>query len=154
MHNSVRFEITNQLSELSTIAPVVSEFAAAQGLSSKGLYIINLVLDEIVTNIISYGFKDDRPHSIGIELGLEGPILSMEVTDDGHPFSIADAPGINVGLPLDERPIGGLGCHLVRKMMDEVHYERRAGCNHLRLTKNLDNLGPGSRGCSIHGGLD
>lgn len=154
MHNPVRFEITNQLSELSKIARVVSEFAAAQGLSSKGLYIVNLVLDEIVTNIISYGFQDDRAHSIGIMLGLEGSILTIEVTDDGHPFSIVDAPGINVGLPLDERPIGGLGCHLVRQMMDDVHYERRAGSNHLRLTKNLDNLGPGSCSCSIHGGLD
>lgn len=154
MEKSVHFEITNQLSELKKVAQVVHDFSERQDLDSRSLYLINLVLDEVVTNIISYGFKDDEKHIIHVGLSLADRIVTIEVEDDGGPFSIVEAPTINVRQPLEDRPIGGLGCHLVRKMMDEVFYERRAGKNYLSMKKNIDEIGSLSC-CSLgYGGTD
>jgi serine/threonine-protein kinase RsbW len=141
MNGPIRFKVTNKLSELAKIAQLVREFSVVHGLGSRCLYLINLVLDEVVTNIISYGFNDDKEHTIQVELSVKKSILTIRIEDDGCPFSIVNAPKINAGQSLEERPIGGLGCHLVNKMMDEVSYERRAGRNFLRMKKNLKKVG-------------
>lgn len=154
MNGPVHFEITNRLSELKKIARIVDDFSNDHNLDRRSLYLINLVLDEVVTNIISYGFTDDEEHTIQVGLALESRILTIRVEDDGNPFSIADAPKINVRQPLEERPIGGLGCHLVKKMMDEVSYERRSGKNLLLMRKNIDHIGPISCCSSGYGGTD
>ncbi len=137
MDTEVRFRITNRLKELEKIAAVVRDFAAANRLSQKDLYLANLVLDEVVTNVISYGYPDDDEHVIDICVSLEDDFLVFEVIDDGRPFSIKSAPPVNVHQPLEQRPIGGLGCHLVINLMDKVDYRRRAGKNHLILKKTL-----------------
>ena len=85
---------------------------------------LNLALDEVVTNIISYAYDDEAEHQIGIRVALDGDGVSVQVEDDGRAFNPLEAPKPDVGLDLEQRPIGGLGVHIVRSLMDALEYRR------------------------------
>ena len=94
---------------------------------------VNLVLEEIGLNILSYGGEDpDQKPGIEIVLTSEDDSLTIEVVDDGRPFNpLQDADDPDTGAMLGERPIGGLGVHLVKTLMDDLIYERIPGGNRL-----------------------
>ena len=96
---------------------------------------INLGLDELFTNIISYGFEDESEHQIKFSLAKAEETLVVEIEDDGIPFNPLDANGPGVARDLDSIDIGGLGIHLVKKMMDDIDYQRVEGRNKLILKK-------------------
>jgi serine/threonine-protein kinase RsbW len=104
-------------------------------LSQKCLFEINLGLDELFTNIISYGFDDGIEHQIKFSLAKEQETLVVQVEDDGKPFNPLEATGPEVSQDLDSIDIGGLGIHLVKKMMDAIDYQRVEGKNRLVLKK-------------------
>ena len=63
--------------------------------------------------------------------------LSIAITDDGHFFNPLEHPEPDMSLPVEERPIGGLGIHLLRKMADHIEYERTSERNRLRIHKTI-----------------
>jgi sigma-B regulation protein RsbU (phosphoserine phosphatase) len=99
---------------------------------------VNLVLDELLNNVISYAFADEADHDIGVTFELSGDRLSVTISDDGSPFNPFAGSPPNTGLSIEEREIGGLGIHLVRSMMDEVSYNRRTDRNVVILVKYMD----------------
>lgn len=96
---------------------------------------VNLVLEELGLNILSYGGASvDRSPEIEITLVSEDDSLTIEVSDDGRPFNpLEDAVVPDVEALLDERSVGGLGVHLVRTMMDDLSYQRADGRNLLKM---------------------
>lgn len=99
---------------------------------------INLVLDELVSNIISHGQSeaaDTGMIDIVLERGEEGVTLTLE--DDGVPFDPTQAPPADTDAPLDQRAVGGLGLHFVRSFMDDVTYRHADGRNKLILTRRV-----------------
>ena len=86
---------------------------------------MKVALDEILTNIISYAYDDAKEHIIVIRLSLDQEKWTVEVEDDGRPFNPLNAPEPDTKQLLGERPIGGLGIHLVRKLIDELEYRRQ-----------------------------
>ena len=96
---------------------------------------VNLVLEELGLNILSYGNSDvDRSPEIEITLISEDDSLTIEVADDGRPFNpLEDAVVPDVDALLGERSIGGLGVHLVRTLMDDLSYQRADGRNLLKM---------------------
>ena len=96
---------------------------------------VNLVLEELGQNILSYGgHEEDRNPEIEIVLISEEDSLTIEVVDDGRPFNpLQDAQTPDIEALLGDRPIGGLGVHLVKTLMDDLSYERAAGKNHLTM---------------------
>ena len=96
---------------------------------------VNLVLEELGLNILSYGGAGvDRSPEIEITLVSEDDSLTIEVSDDGRPFNpLEDALVPDVEALLDERSVGGLGVHLVRTMMDDLSYQRAEGRNLLKM---------------------
>ena len=96
---------------------------------------VNLVLEELGLNILSYGGEDeDRSPEVEITLISEDDSLTIEVSDDGRPFNpLEDAVVPDVDALLDERSIGGLGVHLVRTLMDDLSYQRAEGRNLLKM---------------------
>jgi anti-sigma regulatory factor (Ser/Thr protein kinase) len=86
---------------------------------------MKLALDEILTNIISYAYDDAKEHIIVIRLSLDQEKWTVEVEDDGRPFNPLNAPEPDTKQLLGERPIGGLGIYLVRKLIDELEYRRQ-----------------------------
>jgi len=95
-----------------------------------------LALEEAVANAIHHAFDDmPPPHRIGVELAIDPDRVSALVIDNGRAFDPSAAPEPDAALPLDRRDPGGLGIHLIRRMMDRVDYRRVGGENHLRLEK-------------------
>jgi serine phosphatase RsbU (regulator of sigma subunit)/anti-sigma regulatory factor (Ser/Thr protein kinase) len=132
-----------ELEALAPLAEAVEGFLEREKLPAKLAFQLNLVLDELLTNTINYGFaKDPRPPSerhIEVILRRDGKDLVMVLEDDAAAFNPLDAPPPDLDKSLEERRIGGLGIHLVRKTMDELHYERDGRMNRLTLRKHLEN---------------
>jgi len=129
--------LTNDLSEIERLAHEVMEFGKAQNLPDRAVFNLNLVLEEIVANIISYGYDDEDPHSILVDCTVDGTMLSLVISDDGKSFNPLEAKHPELDKPLEEREIGGLGIFLVRHFMDTVDYKRENGRNILTLSKDL-----------------
>lgn len=113
-----------------------AEFADAYGLPAAVRRSMNVVLDELLTNAIRYALAE-REGSVTMDVELGPDRLSMTVSDDGKPFNPLAASAPDTTLSVDERPIGGLGIHLVRQLVDEVSYQRRAGRNVVVVSKFL-----------------
>src|SRR5262245_23816818 len=127
------FELLNQFSEVEQAGQALIEFGESNGLSSDDMFSLNLALEEILVNIISYGYEDDKKHIIHVHLSLIEDEFAITVEDDAKEFNPLDAPEPDIDKPIEERPIGGLGIFLVRKMMDELVYKRSDGKNLLSM---------------------
>jgi phosphoserine phosphatase RsbU/P len=135
MSDTLEIKLNNQLSELDRFSQTLSEFGQRHGLPSKVIHDLNLALEEILTNIISYGYTDNREHEIRVSLVAQPGEVSAEVQDDGQPFNPLGAPEPDTTKPLEERAIGGLGIYLVRKLMDGLEYKRQGERNFLTIKK-------------------
>ena len=130
--------LVNDLAEIERLSSLVEAFGEAEGLGAETIFKVNLALDEVVTNVIRYGHEDDgQPHPIVVRLTLADGVLTAEVEDDGRAFNPLDAPPPDITASLDDRPIGGLGIHLVRSVMSAVEYRRENGRNVLTMRKHL-----------------
>jgi sigma-B regulation protein RsbU (phosphoserine phosphatase) len=130
------------LEALAPLAGAVESFIEQEKLPSKLGFQLNLVLDELLTNTINYGFAQDRrpptERHIEVLLRRQGQDLVLVLEDDAAAFNPLDAPPPDLDKSLEERRIGGLGIHLVRNIMNELHYERDGRMNRLTLRKRLD----------------
>lgn len=128
-------------SDIGAIAPASAEAEAwleKQGMRVDVGFLVGLAFEELVTNCINHGYDDDAEHVIEIVLSVAQRILTILVVDDGRAFDASKAPPPDLTLTLEERPVGGLGIHLLRELTDNMSYERRGGKNRLTLTKKLD----------------
>jgi anti-sigma regulatory factor (Ser/Thr protein kinase) len=146
MIGMIEIRLRNQLSEILRLADLVDRFGEAHGLASGVVFKFNLVLDEVLTNIIDYGYDDGAPHDIVVILTLAGAVITAEVIDDGRPYDPTLVPEPDLTLSVDDRPIGGLGIHFARTMMDRVEYRRDGRLNRLRLSRRADPEAAGSAG--------
>lgn len=130
--------IRNDIQELERIREFIEKQGDEWNLSAKNIFSINLVLEELITNIIFYGFDDDQVHDITISIQLQNDVLRLLIEDDGKPFDPfgVDTPG-DLDKSLEERKIGGLGIYFVRKIMDTYSYERTGNKNQLILSKQV-----------------
>jgi sigma-B regulation protein RsbU (phosphoserine phosphatase) len=112
-------------------------FAERHGLDPKMRRQLNVVFDELLNNTISYGYEDEDEHEIELTIAVSGGRLYATVSDDGKPFNPFDNVVPDTHSSVEDRPIGGLGVHLVRKVMDRVSYERRGANNVVLLEKQL-----------------
>ena len=119
--------------QLELIPTAVEEFAERDNWPPDLVFKLNLVLEELGVNIVNYsGATGD----IEISLASDGERVTVEISDDGRPFNpLLDQETPDISAPLGNRPIGGLGIHLVRSMMDEMSYSREDGKNKLAMTK-------------------
>ena len=135
---SFTISVPNKPSSIDFVYEKFESFCAANSLPDDAVGRINVVFDELLSNIISYGFDDDELHEIDVHVSFDGRRLVIEIMDEGRPFNPFLQESPDTKLPLEERKIGGLGIHLVREMMDEVAYERRINQNLVRLAKQFN----------------
>ncbi|MDD3518182.1 MAG: ATP-binding protein [Chromatiales bacterium] len=130
--------IANRLDEIPRLAEAIEAYCETANVSLKAIYNLNLALDELITNLVSYGYDDGGRHDIVVRVNVTDDRLTAEMIDDGKPFDpLQDAPNPPLDASLDERPIGGLGLYFVRTLMDDVRYSREDSRNRLVLTKRL-----------------
>jgi serine/threonine-protein kinase RsbW len=123
--------------EVAGVNAAFNEFADAQALPASVRRSLNIVLDELLNNAIAYGFAGREGGEVTVEAELLADRICVTLTDDGRPFDPFGLATPDTGLSVAERRIGGLGIHLVRRMMDEVSYHRRADRNVVVLGKRL-----------------
>ena len=133
--NALELSLVNDLRNIAVAAENIDAFCARHGLAEQIAFEVNLAVDELVTNTISYGYDDDGEHRIDLVLHLEGGALVIEIADDGRAFDPLQAPEPDIEASLQDRAKGGLGIYLVRKTMDTVAYRRHDGRNVVTLTK-------------------
>ena len=127
--------LQNRPEEKQRILPLLESFARQQRLAPQVLHAADLALEEHVTNVMCYAYEDTAPHEIRIRLRVEDQGLLIEIEDDGRPYDPLAHPPVDVSLPLEEKPVGGLGIHLIRSLMDEVSYRRESGKNIFSMRK-------------------
>ena len=140
--NKVSFKLKSNLSELDALCQKLEKFGESMGLSKKCIFEANLALDELFTNIISYGFDDKNEHTITITIALQNDDLVVNIEDDGIPFNPTQTETPNLECSIEEYRIGGLGIHLAKNLMDEVCYQRCKDKNILTLKKNTKETEP------------
>jgi len=138
---NLSLELKNCQTETVKLCRCVEDIGASLGLARKTVFAITLAIEELFTNIVSYGFKDDHEHTIDVTFNQEDGTLVIRIEDDGVPFNPEKAKGPDVNCALDECRIGGLGILLAKKMMDEFDYERRRNRNIITMKKYLHKNG-------------
>lgn len=108
-------------------------FAEARALPAAVRRSVNVALDELLANSLTYG----KAREVTVEVGLDAGRLTLTLTDDGQPFDPFGRAVPDTGLSIEERSVGGLGIHLVRQLMDEASYQRRNDRNVIVLSKQL-----------------
>jgi anti-sigma regulatory factor (Ser/Thr protein kinase) len=133
----VSLELKNSLSELSTLGSSLEQFGEVLGLSSKILFEITLSIEELFSNIISYGYTDDAVHWIKVAISHEDDMIIIRLEDDGIPFDPLAAEEPDCECPIEQRKIGNLGIHLTKRFMDDIVYERLENKNILTVKKKI-----------------
>ena len=143
--NKTTFKLKNKLSELDTLCQNLERFGESIGLPPKFVFETNLALDELFTNIISYGYRDNKVHTITVEISLQNNELLFRIEDDGMPFNPTEVEEPDLGCSIEECKIGGLGIHLAKNLMDEVCYQRCKEKNILTLKKKIQESQPAKK---------
>lgn len=144
-HGGLEIVIAARLDEIGRVAAALDELAARFALPADAVVDMQVALDEVLSNVVSYAYPEGESgaHRIRVVLAAHPEALEAEVTDDGEPFDplVAETPEHDA--PLERRRIGGLGIHFVRSLMSEVKYQR-AGSHNTLLMRRL--LPGGDRG--------
>jgi anti-sigma regulatory factor (Ser/Thr protein kinase) len=134
---SLTLQVPGAMEAIRPATEQAEAWLASHMVSFEAMYLVSLAIEELVSNCVKYGYVDSREHVIDILLCIDDRALRIEVIDDGNPFNPLEAPRPDLSLPIEERPIGGLGLHLLRELSDDVNYERKNGRNRLTLTKRM-----------------
>ena len=130
--------VKNELSEITTVQERFQEFGKAHGFSKDLERKMDMIVDELLGNVILYAFKEGGEHEIEITAEQVRNRLTVTISDDGVPFNplLIDPP--DTSLAAKDRTLGGLGILLVRKMADDILYQRRIDKNVLTLIIRVD----------------
>ena len=129
--------IANRIAELTRVVEFVERFGAEHGVPAGIVNDLNLCLDELLNNTITYGYGDTEPHTISVALACDGRFVSADIEDDARPFDPRKALAPDTRDIRTRRP-GGLGLRFVNALMDEVDYVWSDGYNRVRLRKSLN----------------
>jgi serine/threonine-protein kinase RsbW len=131
-------KIKNQIGELERVNQFLEEIASELGLDMELQMNLNLVLEEMVSNVIFYAYPEGKTAEIELVAESHGKELTFVLTDRGKEFDPTAKEDVDVTLSAEERPIGGLGIHLIRQIMTHISYERKDGKNILTLSKDTN----------------
>jgi anti-sigma regulatory factor (Ser/Thr protein kinase) len=133
--DSIRLDA--DLGELERLTGWLDGFCERHEIPEEAHYHLNVVVEELVLNAIKHGRCSPAEGAIRVGLTLSGQELHITITDRGIPFNPLRVPPPDLTASIADRPIGGLGIHLVRSLMNSFEYEREGGENRLRLRKDL-----------------
>jgi serine/threonine-protein kinase RsbW len=136
--------LTNDLAEIPRAAAALEEFCEPLAPSMADLMALQLALEETVTNVINHGYREHPAgtRTFDVEFSARAtpdapPTIRLVVTDHAPAYDPLARPEVDLTLPIEERPIGGLGVHLVKKLMTHAAYARAADKNVLTLERAL-----------------
>lgn len=120
------------IGEIPRLLDWIERCFAAHSVPRTTAFRVQLAVEEAIVNVIKHAFiGTPPPHWIRLRLDIDAQCIRAELVDNGKPFDPSLTPMPDCTLPVQQRPPGGLGVHLMRNMADRVEYCRRDGCNHL-----------------------
>ena len=119
--------LTNDIQQVPQLADFVDMVCEEVGMDMAVAIQMNLAMEEAVVNVMSYAYPADTVGDVTIEAVTIADQLQFTITDSGIPFDPTAKAEVDTTLSAEERPIGGLGIHLVRQLMDSINYERIDG---------------------------
>jgi anti-sigma regulatory factor (Ser/Thr protein kinase) len=131
--NTLSISFANDMRELTHVLQVVNVFLEPRELQSKLVYAVNLILEEILMNIIRYGYDDEDSHEIEVQIELEEDEVALTVRDDGKEFNPLTIPGPDRSKSAMDRIEEGLGLQFVRHMRNAMEYRREGDRNILSI---------------------
>lgn len=129
--------LSNRLAAIGEAADEITQFCETHGVPPSAIAHLNLALDEVMTNTIAYGWPEGGEHEIALTVSVSGGAVVAEVSDDGRAFDPLQVPPPDLDSDLESRPIGGLGVHFMKTLMDDVTYRRDGGRNILTMRKRF-----------------
>lgn len=127
--------VRNEVADLANVTEAVERVGAAAAIPVKTVMQLQVVLDEVLSNVIKYAWPDGGTHEFYVRINVRNGGIEISITDDGRPFNPLDqpppAPAADGGRPAP----GGLGIHMVRQLVDSIEYVRFDGRNQVTLTK-------------------
>ena len=139
MRHGFRMSVGAHPGGVGEVNAAFAAFVEAHALPAAVSCSLNVALDELLANALSHGRTGLDPASVTVEAALDQERVTVVITDDGTPFDPFARAAPDTTLSVEERPIGGLGIHLVKQLMDQVSYQRRKGHNVVVLVKQLAN---------------
>jgi anti-anti-sigma factor len=129
------------LVELTGVMQMIDDFCGGVSASAADVSALHLALEEIVTNVITHGYGNDSSRSFTVRLeAISMDRIRAVVSDDAPAYNPLARAEVDTALPLDSRPVGGLGVHLVKKLMDVCLYEHRDGRNLFSIERKLSRM--------------
>ena len=139
MGHGFRMSVGAQPGAAEEVNKAFAEFAEAHAVPPGARRSVTIALDELLANVLSHGRPGPDPCSMTVEVELDQERVTVILTDDGTPFDPFERDAPDTTLSVEDRPIGGLGLHLVKQLMDDVSYQRRDSHNVVVLVKQLVN---------------
>ena len=133
MANTLSISFANDMQELTHVLQVVNVFLEPRALPSKLVYAVNLILEEILMNIIKYGYDDGESHDIEVQIEVEQEEVALTVIDDGKEFNPLTIPKPDHSKSAMDRLEEGLGLQFVRHMRNAMEYRREENKNILKI---------------------
>ncbi|TFG96107.1 MAG: hypothetical protein E4H13_12550, partial [Calditrichales bacterium] len=135
--DTVFFKLQNEIEQLTILQEKINLFDETNNLPFAIRHALDIVLEELFTNIINYAFPAGENHEIEYHITLSGIKIEIEIRDDGMPFDPAQPRSEKKEEPVEQRQIGGWGLQIVHKYMDKINYTRLQGHNVVRLIKYI-----------------
>jgi len=133
--NKIEFVLKNNLMELNKLSTILDEYFTRFGLDKLDLHDINLVLEEWFTNLIHHGFDDGQDSKVRIVVEVTEKEFFITFSDEGKYFNPRNFSLPDLKKPLEQRAVGGIGLHLIFRLMDSIKYSKQNGVNVLQLKK-------------------
>ena len=125
-----------ELETLATFRDFIDEFCLLSGVGDDACHDIKLAVDKACTNVVTHGYAGMNPASIMLALEFEPQLVTVEITDFGHPFEPSEP---DPEATLDDPARGGLGLYFIYQTMDEISYRSGEEGNVLTFIKRLEN---------------
>jgi anti-sigma regulatory factor (Ser/Thr protein kinase) len=127
--------LKNDLAELEKLQSFLEEIRHELSFSKKCQFETNLALEELFSNVLFYGFKTHTSHLVKITISASHGILNIRVMDDSEPFNPLEAMKPDLRYDVENCPLGGLGIHLIKALMNDIQYKRHQNKNVLTMKK-------------------
>ena len=120
----LKIVVPNERERLRDLTAAIDAVLAENRIPANIIADVRLIAEEVVCNAMDHGLSQDEQHEIMVELSGRDGRLHLSFRDDGVPFNPLEAPPPDLDADILDRPIGGLGLHLIRELAEDVRYER------------------------------
>ena len=138
---NLSIKLKNRLIDLDKIKKAVLKMSSSIDCTKQKFKEVNLVLEELFTNVVNHGFNDKHEHEIDLTLSCDDKSMKIRMEDDGKPFDLTVAPKPDTQCAIEKRFVGGLGVHFIKYFVDECRYQRKQGKNIIELKKYIKDNG-------------